>query len=240
MTLRDSQLALYQRCPRRFFYTHVLEIGGRRSETAFMQMHDAVQKVIEVASAAEDGGFTRETFEAAFEEAWGNHGPTEHGYAEEYKQIAMSLIGFLEESTNGYTFHRPPQLRHPIMGGEVVITPDQMVRDGNGQVIMRKVRTGHQSDKECDGIAAAVFHLAATAHTPGCKVELLHLSDAEVTPIQMTARVISNRQATLRTITEEMKKGHFPPEEGRSCPRCPAFFVCGRLPSGSLAKEFPK
>lgn len=34
-----NALDLYDRCPRRFLYTHLLCIGGRR-QTAFMQMHE--------------------------------------------------------------------------------------------------------------------------------------------------------------------------------------------------------
>ena len=43
----DHQLALYERCPRRFLYTHILEVGGRRTETAFMKLHVAVQDVVD-------------------------------------------------------------------------------------------------------------------------------------------------------------------------------------------------
>lgn len=236
--LTDSQIALYQRCPRRFLYTHILEIGGRRSETAFMKMHNAVQKVIEATFAGEELEISRESFDAAFEEAWISHGPSDHGYAEEYKQIAVGLIRYLEESTNGFKVHRPPQLRFSIQGGEVVITPDQVVSHPDGQVIMRKVRTGHQSDKEKGGVAAAVFHLAATAHTPGCKVELVHLGDGEVTPIEMSARVLGNRKETLKTIADDLRTGEFPLKEDMACPRCPAFFICGRLPAGPLVKKF--
>ena len=239
MTLTDFQLALYQRCPRRFFYTHVLGIGGRRSETAFMKMHDAVQRVIDVATAEAGGDFSRERFDAAFEEAWVSHGPAEHGYAKEYKEIALGLLGFLKESTNGYEVHRPPQLRLPVLGGEVVITPDQVVSDSSGQVTMRKVRTGHKQDKEEDTIAAAAFHLAASAHTPGCTVELVHLSDGTHTPIRMSSKVLSNRQEKLTEVAESVRAGQFPlTKDERPCPRCPAFFVCGRLPAGSLVKKF--
>jgi hypothetical protein len=181
---------------------------------------------------------SREKFDAAFEEAWVSHGPSEDGYAEEYKQIAVGLIRYLEESTNGLKLYRPPELRFSILGGEVVITPDQVVSHPDGQVIMRKVRTGHRSDKEKDGVAAAVFHLAATAHTPGCKVELVHLGDGEVTPIEMSAKVLGNRQATLKIIADGLRAGQFPLNEDMVCPRCPAFFVCGRLPSGPLVKKF--
>lgn len=238
LTLTDSQLALYNRCPRRFFYTHILGIGGRRTETAFMQMHDAVQAVIDVASAAEcDGETLRENLRATFEDAWTRHGPADHGYAAEYKQIALELIRYLENSTSGFTVQRPPQLRLQVLGGEVVITPDQLVTHPSGQIVMRKVRTGHQSKKESVGIADAVFHIAATTHTPGCKVELVHLSDAEITPIEMSATVIRNRRETLTAISEKIQAGHFPVEEGPACPRCPAFFICGKLPAGPMIQK---
>jgi hypothetical protein len=43
----DIQINLFERCPRRFFYTHVLRLGGRRTETAFMKMHNVVSDVFE-------------------------------------------------------------------------------------------------------------------------------------------------------------------------------------------------
>ena len=42
-----AQIALYESCPRRFFYTHVLQVGGRRTATAFMHLHEAVRVVVE-------------------------------------------------------------------------------------------------------------------------------------------------------------------------------------------------
>lgn len=236
MALTDSQLALYQRCPRRFFYTHVLEVGGRRSETAFMKMHDVVQKTIEAAQA-ENASFASDQLEAVFGEVWRSHGPAAHGHAEEYKQIALGLIRYLIVSSNGYTVTRPPRLRLPVGNDEIVIAPDQALRDAQGQVTMRKVRTGHRAEKETDGVSAAAFHLAATAHSPHCRVELVHLSDAVITPVQMSATVLRNRQATLASLYADIRAGHFPPEEGITCPRCPAFFICGPIPCGTLGKK---
>ncbi|MGY3404936.1 hypothetical protein ACVWZV_001049 [Bradyrhizobium sp. GM5.1] len=39
------QIGLYASCQRRFFYTHVLNVGGRRTPTPFLQLHDAVRAV---------------------------------------------------------------------------------------------------------------------------------------------------------------------------------------------------
>lgn len=41
----QAQLSLYERCPQRFFYTHVLEVGGRRTTNAFMDMREVVRRV---------------------------------------------------------------------------------------------------------------------------------------------------------------------------------------------------
>jgi hypothetical protein len=40
-------MALYESCPRRFFYTHVLQIGGRRAAADFMRLHEAVRSVFQ-------------------------------------------------------------------------------------------------------------------------------------------------------------------------------------------------
>jgi len=47
------QIALYESCPRRFFYTHVLQVGGRRTATAFMHLHEAVRSVVEAVIASD-------------------------------------------------------------------------------------------------------------------------------------------------------------------------------------------
>ena len=43
----DARLELYQKCPRRFFFTHVLGIGTARKTTAFSRTHDCLYEVID-------------------------------------------------------------------------------------------------------------------------------------------------------------------------------------------------
>jgi PD-(D/E)XK nuclease superfamily len=62
-----SQIGLYESCPRRFFYTHVLQLGGRRDQTAFMQMHEAVRTVTQALiaeGAATDDDIKKQIWEA--------------------------------------------------------------------------------------------------------------------------------------------------------------------------------
>lgn len=45
VSVSGFQIGLYDSCRRRFFYTHVVEIGGRRTATPYLLMHDAVRSV---------------------------------------------------------------------------------------------------------------------------------------------------------------------------------------------------
>jgi hypothetical protein len=72
---------------------------------------------------------------------------------------------------------------------------------------------------------------------PGCTVELVHLSDAAITPIDMSPKVLAHRQGTAAAILGKIRNGRFPTDPGRTCPRCPAFFICGPVPPGTLPKK---
>lgn len=235
----DYQLGLYQRCPRRFLYTHILEVGGRRTETAFMRLHVAVQKVIDAVASRAGTGPTHAELESALEDAWDEHGPADDGYADEYKRIGSELLRFFAESVAGRETCAVPRLRLPVAGGEILVTPDQVVSDADGRVTMRRVKTGHKVENDEDGLAAAAFHVAATAHTPGCTVEFVFLGDAAVAPVTMSAKVLGNRRTSIEEMANAVRAGRFPLKESPTCPRCPAFFICSRLPAGALTKKFP-
>lgn len=234
----DYQLALYQRCPRRFLFTHILEVGGRRTESAFMKLHVAVQHVVDGLSQTLDAQPTLAEIESQLESEWESHGPADDGYSEEYKRIAWQLIRYFIDSSSGATRLAAPQLRLPVPGGEIVVTPDQVLTDEAGNVRMRRIRTGHKTSTDDDSLAAAAFHIAASTHSPGCSVELVFLSDGEITPIAMTPKVLGNRQNSISQMATDVKAGNFPLKETPSCPRCPSYFVCPSLPSGKFEKNF--
>ncbi len=238
-TFSDHQLALYERCPRRFLYTHLLEVGGRRAETAFMKLHVAVRKVIDGSGPLPGKLPSIDEMKDALEAAWTSLVPADHGYGEEYKRIAWQLVLFYSGLVSGMIALPVPVLRLPVVGGEIVITPHHVASEPDGKVIMRRVETGHKVSEDADSLAVAAFHIAATAHSPGCRVELVHLSDAKITPVEMTPRVLANRRAAIEKMGSAVRAGLFPPVETITCPRCPAFFICGRVPAGPLTIRTP-
>jgi superfamily I DNA/RNA helicase/Zn-dependent peptidase ImmA (M78 family) len=234
----DYQLGLYERCPRRFLYTHVLDVGGRRTESAFMRLHVAVQKVIDTLMPLGAAALTLARLKEALGDVWDELGPASSGHAEEYRGIATQLLDFLAQKNVGLETHPAPRLRLQLAVGEIVITPDQVVGTPGGTRSMRRVRTGHRQDKEEEGLAATAFSLAAAAHTPGCTAELVHLGDETITPVTMTPKKLQNRLALIEEMAGAVREGRFPQEETWTCPNCPAFFICGPLPAGKLSKKF--
>ena len=80
--LTDSRLGAYEKCPRRFFYTHVLGLGGARNPTAFSRTHDCLYDLLRwLADARRTSTPTLAEVEAAFEAIWAQRGPADHAFA---------------------------------------------------------------------------------------------------------------------------------------------------------------
>jgi hypothetical protein len=239
LSFTEAQLAQYDRCPRRFFYTYVLQLGGRRSTTPFMDMHEVVSGLVVELSTRPPEGLTTTEINVTFEAAWAGHPVSEHGYAEDFRKIARSLIDYYVESRQGHVLEPAATLRLPVPGGEVVVTPDEVLVGSDGQRALRRVRTGHKRSKEEKGIAAAAFQLAASEAFPGCRVVLVFLGDGEPTPVALSPKVLANNRQVVADMLKAISGGQFLPEESSfTCPRCPAFFICGPIPAGPLRKKF--
>lgn len=238
LLLTDHKIALFQRCPRRFFYTHVLEVGGRRTETAFMQMHGAVRSVVEWLTADTSASPSAAELETRLAEAWDRQKLAGHGYSDDFRRVARQLLAAFVSSRDGFERSAPKEMRLAVSGGEIVVRPDEVLTKDGG-LYLRVVRTGHARSDEMDAVATAMFTLAAHGAFPGCTVEYVHLSDETVTAVDMTERVLGNRRKTAGEMLTKIGSGTFPRKESpRSCPRCPAFFVCGPVPDGTIQKKF--
>ena len=109
----------------------------------------------------------------------------------------------------------------------------------DGVRTLRRVKTGHASSQEGKDVGTAAFVLAARAAFPDARVELLYLADAETKRLDMSAKELGNREVKLVDIFRDIRSGNFRAEASdMTCPNCPAFFVCGAVPPGTLSKNF--
>jgi len=233
------QLALYERCPRRFFYTHILQVGGRRTTTPFMQMHEAVRMVFQAVIADVSVIDGDEDLEKQLGEAFAAHGLADHGYVREYRAFASSMIRYFLTAREGHTPETPTALSLTFGTEKIIVRPDDVLIRPDGTRTLRRVQTGHFRSAEADDVGAAAFLLAARQTFPGAVVELIHLSDQTARPLELSTRKLQTRQNKLSGFLADIRGGRFPAKaSSRSCPGCPAFFVCGPTPPGTLKKYF--
>ncbi|WP_273455877.1 UvrD-helicase domain-containing protein [Nevskia ramosa] len=232
----SDAVGLYESCARRFLYTHLLHVGGRRRTSSFMQMHEAVREVCRAVVA--QGGAPTGKPDELLAKAFVTQGLHEHGYVDDYRVIATTMLQYFLESRAGALVEPPTALRVSFGDHEVEVTPDEvLVR--NGVRTLRRVKTGHASGGEGKDVGAAAFMLASRAAFPDVSVELVYLADAESKLLTLSPKELSNRQDKLGDIFRGIRAGQFKTEASDAiCPNCPAFFVCGAVPPGTLSKNF--
>ncbi len=230
-----SQLSLYDPCPRRFFYTHVLQIGGKRTETVYMLMHEAVRSVTQAVVAGRMDISTDADLERHVARACLDHGLEACGVLPELQAAAVEMIRFFRSSRANAKAVAPTPIRLILDGDEIVFRAEDVLIAADGAHVFRRMSTGRMRSKDDSNVAAAALLMAAEQHGPRTRVELIHLSDNEVTPLTMTAKVLNNRRETLSKYLTAIRAGAFEAEPSeRTCPGCPAFFICGPVSAGVL------
>lgn len=239
--LRDSQVAMLDKdkCKRRFFYTHVLGIGGRRTETDYMRMHEAARSVVR--AIVRDGLDVSDDahLHSSVEQACDDHGLDVPGAFAELRAAAIALVAEFRKSRDAHQAKVPSALSLQIGKDQIIFGADDLVIDARGTRIYRRVRTGvfRKSDTENLGVATAL--LAVADNAAGAIMQVVHLTSGTVTTLSLTPLVLSRRRDALGGAMAGIRAGCFPTDPSqRVCPSCPAFFICGPVPPGELKKDF--
>ena len=233
----DTAFGVYDKCPRRFFYTHVLGLGAARKQTAFTKTHDCLYVLMDwLRKARSDRIPTVAEAEAAFEEIWQAHGPVQHAFSDDYRSLASRLIGVLVREGAGLRFRETRPLPIDLPSGRVVVEPNEILELPSGAVGLRRVRTGQPRRDEYDKLEYALYRLAADAHFgSSAEVLALHLTDGSAESVPMTAKKLTTRRSRSDRMLRGIAEGLFPPRpDSVMCARCPHFFICPSLPQGSL------
>lgn len=238
VVVTTAQLDLYTRCPRRFLYTHVLGVGGRRTSTTLSRMHDVVRAVVEEIAGTEPGADAETRAEVALATAW-QASPLVGEEYRPHREIAGLLVRrFATMRKVGRRVETDP-FRFALDGHAITARPDDLIVLPDGRHAARLVRTGHATSKSGEALGDAAFQMAASAARPGATVEILHLSDdASATVVDFDAKKLARRREKLAGALDDIGSGIFHPVRSEwTCPTCPAFFVCGAIAHGELQKD---
>lgn len=103
---------------------------------------------------------------------------------------------------------------------------------------MRDQMLNHGLDQPLLGTDTGYFQV--TFPGPGENLNRIRVPEARltITPA-MSERELQNRHEKLNGFLREIRLGRFPADpSSRVCPSCPAFFICGPTPRGTLRKKF--
>jgi len=218
---------------------HILQIGGRRKATAFMQMHEAVRTVFKDVIDGNANIKNAEELNRRISDAFAAHGLADHGYVNEYKAFAVPMLRYFAALRENHTPEPPMALSLTFDDEQIIVRPDDVLIKADGRRTFRRVKTGHQRSGDGEDVDAAALMMAAHQAFPDATVELIYLSDQKAQPLTMSATKLQNRREKLREFLKSIRAGHFPANPSpRVCPNCPAFFICGPTPSGVLQRKF--
>lgn len=232
-----SQIALYAKCPRRYFYTFVLGTGGRRASNAFMQMHEAIRSIYQ-AIVASGMPASPEDLDRRLDEALAEQNLADHGYATQYRSFARRIVEYFISIRRDHAVEQPVAIRLRLGDEEIVVQPDDVLVRSDGVRLVRRIKTGYARPDDAKDLPSSALLLATREQYGGAIVELVYLSEGSVAQAQPTEKVLANRRTDLAATIRKIRDGHFPTEQdSRTCPNCPAFFICGPVPSGTVQKD---
>jgi DNA helicase II / ATP-dependent DNA helicase PcrA len=234
----DAGLGLYARCPRRFFYTHILGLRAGKKPTAFTKTHDCLYEFIRwLATKRASETPTIAQAEAAFTEIWATHGPPQdHAFIADYHRLALRMVRVLVDAGAGRRFFNAESIVVDFARGQLLVTPDEIAERDDGIMVLRRVHTGKMREKEYDRLEYALYQLAAEKKFgPRAAVESLHLTDESRGVFTTTPTKMANRRQDSEAMIADIATGWFvPAPDSFTCPRCPYFFICDAMPDGQL------
>lgn len=235
-TFSDSELDLYEKCPRRFLYTHILKTGGKRQQTGLMLMHEAVRQICQQLVGVDT--VDESQLRAIVESALHNVGLSDHGYIDDYKTLASEMLGYLHTSRQGRRSGPGGSTEIRIGGHSVHVKFDETLTAHDGRQVIRRIRSGHYRKSHEDDLTTAAFLLMGHQHFPSASLEIAYLADAEALNPEMSHKKLETRSRKLQESLNAIQAGHFEAQRSpRTCPNCPALFVCGEVPSGKIPKK---
>ena len=227
-----DDLGTYLSCPRQYYYQSVLGLSRRREDSAYVEFHRCVYRVLRW--MAEERASGQPVDEAAalthLAEVWEEQGPHGHAFEELYRISAAALVRRAIDLP--FTSHGPaarPQWEVPVQHGRVSFVPDHVEVLSDGSQIVERLRTGRPTKSETDKDIYGLYAVAARDTEPRVprKVQVQYLSTGQVQPLDLSTRTIETRLGHYNdAIAGILRKDFSPQPNDRDCPRCPHYFIC--------------
>lgn len=239
VAIDGRDVTMFERCPRRYFYSRVFGLAGSKRDGAFVKTHAVIYHVLDELREKPELVGDRDRLGELVEDAWKRLGPVGHAFEADYRHLVDTMVSNLVTSHAGLDLRKPEALVIRSPRGRIDVVPDVVATRGDGTVLLRVLRTGRRGSFKGDDTVFGLYQESALARygPDGFELDVLHLTDRGLTPIDLSARRVASRLEKGQRAVEQISEGRFPPSpDPVACPRCPFFFVCPAVPSGRLVR----
>jgi DNA helicase II / ATP-dependent DNA helicase PcrA len=230
----ERQLDVYMTCPRKYFYEFELELNGKREDSAYLQFHHCVYKVLRQIQEERTAGnnVTNESALAYLNDVWHSGGPVDHHYASKYRERAEKMILNMLKRISKTPGSAGTEHEISLTNGKVKIKIDYAEPPENDQQsppLIQRFRTGKATKSEADNPIYALYQAVAKQAFPKAQssVQILYLSSNETQEVSLKDSQVKTKLKVYENAIAGILENQFDPkQDDYECPQCPHFFIC--------------
>jgi hypothetical protein len=225
----SHELEAYERCPRQYYYAHVLGLPGTDERSVYLRFQSAVRASLAWLRGVTSAEERRAGIAAQFDFDWAAHGPVNDPLEPLYRPIAVQMVNNAVNEMDGDSLPHERTVTLPDSGTTVRCGADRIERAPNGPVVFR-MKSGRLAKKETAKTKYDLVQAAVCVDDCADSVTLTHVSlltgDRQSTTT--SRKKLEQGLRELEVIVQNAAAGDFPPSPARDeeCPACPYYFVC--------------
>ncbi len=234
-TYTSSELELYGRCPRQYYYERVLNLTGLPPLSGYLKFHNCVRRLLTWLEEERMTGKNpaQERLEVKLEEVWAEHGPSHHLHEMKYKSSAASMLRTAWEQ-QGHAGYETGGLQVTLTSCRVKVRPDHMCHDAaTDSLTVSRYLTGKPGDDDKNDKRLALYRRAARETFPErlLRIEICYLAEGLVAkvdepPTEYKAKLEADRVAKYDTAAQGIQAERFPARVGDICQTCAYSLIC--------------
>ena len=234
-TYTSSELELFGRCPRQYYYERVQNLTGLPPLSGYLKFHNCVRRLLTWLEEERMIGAEpkEECLQVKLEEVWAEHGPSHHLHEMKYKNNAASMLRVAWEKKE-HEGHETGALQATLTSCRVKVRPDHMCHDAATDTLtVSRHLTGKPGDDDKNDKRLALYRRAARETYPDrrLQIEIRYLAEGiavevDEPPTEYKAKLEADRVAKYDAAAQGIQAERFPARTGDICQTCAYSLIC--------------
>lgn len=232
-----AALEQYQKCPRRYYYRHVLHLEELNAEATYLRFYQTLLRTVLPAESESPASTEPQEQTDQFLMAWDDKGAcSETAYGRVLRERAPRMIRNAHRLSLSDTEEERPErilaeheLTVRLEAGSVRVTCDRVEELQDGTLRLVDLSLKRPNGSEHLDPRLALIRLAAAQSYPEKKIQIAidHLFTGERQRVKHDRRYEPDRVLKYNAALADIQAGQFAPNPSpRHCAHCPFLFIC--------------